>query len=115
MANVTFVLVYPSGAASGTAPARYYIGDTFSGLPAGNEGDLAYAKDTKLYYVYYNSAWRPSSSVINSVSLTNQAADISSANLATTTGLYMVGYSLQDTTSDVTAGAVTLNITYTDD
>lgn len=115
MANTTFVLVYPSGAASGAAPARYYIGDTFAGLPLGNEGDIAYAIDTKLVYSYYSSAWH-SPLVLNTVSLTNQSADITSTNFANiTNGQYLITYSILDTTSDITAGAVTLTIGYTDD
>jgi hypothetical protein len=52
--------------------------------------------------------------ITNTVALTNQGADIAPANLATVAGLYRVSYSLQDTTADITAGAVTLTISYTD-
>lgn len=51
---------------------------------------------------------------VTNVSLTAQAADIAATNLATVAGLYRVSYSLQDTTSDVTAGAVTLTLAFTD-
>lgn len=53
--------------------------------------------------------------VVASVQLTNQSADIGSTNFANTStaGLYRISYSLEDTTSDVTAGAVTLTIAYT--
>jgi hypothetical protein len=49
-----------------------------------------------------------------SVALTNQGADVTTTNLATVAGTYQVGYSLQDTDSDITAGAVTLTLSYTD-
>lgn len=54
--------------------------------------------------------------ITTTVSLTNQSADIGSTNFtgANIAGLYQVNYSLQDTTSDLTAGAVTLTIAYTD-
>lgn len=49
-----------------------------------------------------------------SVALTNQAADITATNLATITGTYFLTYVLEDTSSDVTAGAVTLTFSWTD-
>lgn len=54
-------------------------------------------------------------SVITNVQSANQSADISSTNFvgANVAGLYRVHYSLEDTTADVTAGAVTLTIAYT--
>lgn len=52
--------------------------------------------------------------VINTVALTGQTADITTTNVATVAGLYQVNYSLQDTTADITAGAVVLTISYTD-
>lgn len=54
--------------------------------------------------------------IATTVSLTNQGADIGSTNFtnAGTAGLYRVSYTLEDTTTDVTAGAVTLTIAYTD-
>lgn len=52
--------------------------------------------------------------VTNTVSLTGQTADITTTNVATVAGLYRVSYSLQDTTADITAGAVVLTISYTD-
>lgn len=47
-------------------------------------------------------------------SLTNQAADIAPTNFnnVVAPGLYRVSYSLEDTTSDVTAGAVTASIAF---
>ncbi len=51
---------------------------------------------------------------VTNVSLTGQVADIGATNLATVAGLYLVSYSLQDTTADLTAGAVVLTISYTD-
>lgn len=53
-------------------------------------------------------------STTTSVQLTNQGADIATANLATVAGLYLVSYSLQDTTADLTAGAAILTISYAD-
>lgn len=55
-------------------------------------------------------------SVVDVVSLTNQSADIGSTNLTNSNvaGLYRVSYALEDTTSAVGAGAVTLTIAYTD-
>lgn len=55
-----------------------------------------------------------SSALYSSVALTNQGADITATNLATTTGTYQVNYVLEDTTADVTAGTVTLTISWTD-
>ncbi len=51
---------------------------------------------------------------VTNVSLTGQTADIGATNLGTVAGLYLVSYSLQDTTSDLTAGAVVLTLSYTD-
>lgn len=51
---------------------------------------------------------------VTNVALTAQVADIAAANLATVAGSYIVGYSLQDTAADITAGAVVLTISYTD-
>lgn len=51
---------------------------------------------------------------VTNVSLTAQGADIAATNLATVAGLYLVSYSLQDTTADITAGAVILTLSYTD-
>lgn len=51
----------------------------------------------------------------STVTATGQTADISSANLTTTgAGLYRLAYYLVDSTADLTAGAVRLNVTYTD-
>lgn len=53
--------------------------------------------------------------VVTNVQLTNQSADITSTNFSNTStaGLYRISYSLEDTTSDITAGAVTITIAYT--
>lgn len=49
------------------------------------------------------------------VTATGQVADIGSTNLTTTgAGLYRLAYYLVDTVADLTAGAVRLNVTYTD-
>lgn len=52
--------------------------------------------------------------IVSNVSLTGQVADINATTLTSTVGLYRVSYSLQDTTSDITAGAVVLTLAYTD-
>lgn len=56
------------------------------------------------------------STISATIALTNQVADIGTTNFANagTVGTYRVSYSLQDTTSDITAGAVTLTIAWTD-
>lgn len=49
------------------------------------------------------------------VSLTGQTTDIGSTNLTTTgSGLYRLAYYLVDSTADLTAGTIRLNVTYTD-
>jgi hypothetical protein len=54
--------------------------------------------------------------ILSQVTLINQIADIvDTAFSVNTVGLYRIEYYLLDTTSDVTAGTVTLNIKYTDD
>lgn len=54
-------------------------------------------------------------STLTAVSATAQIADITDTALGTTgNGLYRVSYYLLDTTADLTAGAVTLNIKFTD-
>lgn len=54
--------------------------------------------------------------VVDVVQLTAQGADIGSTNLTNSNvaGLYRVSYALEDTTADITAGAVSVSITYTD-
>lgn len=47
--------------------------------------------------------------------LSNQGADISQTSLIQTGGFFKINYYLQTTTANVTAGTVTLNITWTDD
>lgn len=61
------------------------------------------------------TSWVQSSYNTQVVSLTSQTADIGSTNLTTTgNGLYRLAYYLVDTTADALAGAVRLNVTYTD-
>jgi hypothetical protein len=49
------------------------------------------------------------------IALTGQSADIGSTNLTTTgAGLYRLNYYLLDSSADLTAGAVRLNVAYTD-
>ena len=44
---------------AGTASApMFVVGDTFAGLPSGTEGDIAYAKDTDVFYVYDGADWQ---------------------------------------------------------
>ena len=59
----------------------------------------------------------PPVGAIGKVNRTVQGADIASTKLTdtTVTGMYRVGYVLEDTTSDVTAGILTLTISWTDD
>lgn len=54
--------------------------------------------------------------IVDTKTLTNQGADITTTNFVNsgTAGLYRISYNLQDTTSDITAGAVTLTIAWTD-
>lgn len=56
-----------------------------------------------------------STQIAATVNLTVQSADIASTTLTSTAGYYRVGYVLETTTADVTAGIVTLTIGYTDD
>lgn len=59
---------------------------------------------------------KPTSLTSDSQSLTNKSADIADTAFAVNTaGLYRISYYMLDTTADLTAGAVTLNIKYTDD
>lgn len=55
--------------------------------------------------------------IVDVLALTNQSADITTTNFsnAGTAGLYRVNYSLEDTTSAIGTGSVTLTIAYTDD
>lgn len=55
--------------------------------------------------------------IVDHVALTGQTADIGATNFtnAQTAGLYRINYILQDTTADVTAGTLTLTISWTDD
>ena len=51
----------------------------------------------------------------DTITLVNQTADISSTPLSTSTpGLYRVSYYLVDSTADLAAGTVRLNVVYTD-
>lgn len=54
--------------------------------------------------------------IIDSRDFVNQTADIATTNFssANVAAKYRVGYALEDTTADITAGAVTLTIAYTD-
>lgn len=54
--------------------------------------------------------------IVDVVTLSNQSADITTTNFtnAGTAGLYRVAWVLEDTTADITAGAVTLTVAWTD-
>lgn len=55
------------------------------------------------------------STITSTISTTAQTTDIGSTNITTTgAGLYRLAYYLVDSTADLTAGAVRLNVTYTD-
>lgn len=84
------------------------------GNSEGNPGDILFSTGSAI-------EWRTPLSqgyakIADSIQLTNQNANISSTNFSNTStaGLYRVSYTLEDTTSDVTAGAVTLTFAYTD-
>ncbi len=58
----------------------------------------------------------PDADIASSISLTNQAADITdTAFTVNTAGLYRIEFYVLTTTTDITAGAITLNIKYSDD
>jgi hypothetical protein len=73
--------------------------DVFGTLPAANGGTG----------VAYNR-------ISDTIALTNQGADIAATAFANsaTAGTYRCSYYFEDTTSDVTAGAVTLTVAFTD-
>lgn len=52
--------------------------------------------------------------IVAAVSLTNQGADITTTVLTGVAGVYRISYDFQDTTADLSAGAVTLTLAYTD-
>ena len=67
MANTRYSLKNAQGLLlASTAGANYQVGDTAAGLAAGNEGDIAYAKDTDALYTYSGAAWVALSSVAGS-------------------------------------------------
>lgn len=55
-------------------------------------------------------------SIVDDVALTNQSADIGSTNFtnAGAAGMYRLNYVLEDTTADLTAGTITLTVSWTD-
>ena len=60
MAVLTFNDVYRSGSAVGSPVATYYITDSYTEIPVGIDGDLAYAKDLNLLYLCHGgSSWEP--------------------------------------------------------
>lgn len=84
----------------------------FSGFSGANPGASGYSGFSgKSGYSGYSGVVP----IIASVSLTGQVADIVDTTLTSTAGLYRVAYYILDTVADLTAGAVTLNIKYTDD
>lgn len=85
-----------------------YLWDDTDGLPVNATIGSGLSYD-------HSSHTLSSSPVLQSVSLTGQVADIAdTAFTVNTPGLYRISYYLLDTTADITAGAVTLNIKYTD-
>lgn len=89
--------------------------------PGANHDRLYFKSDDNLYKLdssgtetQINSSTTPV--IKDTIALTNQGADIADTNFsgASTIGTYRVGYYMLDTTADLTAGAVTLNIKYND-
>lgn len=77
---------------------------TTNGFVKTSGGDGTLSVDTSTYL--------PKTST---VSATGQSADIGSTNLTTTgAGLYRLAYYLLDSSADLTAGAIRLNVAYTD-
>jgi WD40 repeat protein len=72
-------------------------------------------KDTQI--IGGRAAGSPGAGRIAFYNLTGQTADVASSKItnATAAGMYRVEYVLADTTSDITAGTVTLTISWTDD
>lgn len=79
---------------------------------ASSPGNLKYYGTNSSGTKGWNALTNP---VLDTKSLTAQTADIADTALTTTgAGLYRINYYLLDTTADLTAGAVTLNIKFTD-
>lgn len=74
-----------------------------------NSGDLV--------TVGSSAAVPPASTFMGKVNATAKTADIASTKLtdATPAGMYRVSYVIEDTTADVTAGILTLTLSWTDD
>lgn len=51
---------------------------------------------------------------VSTIALTNQGADITTTTITGTAGTYLISYVMEDTTADLTAGAVTLTFAWTD-
>lgn len=113
-------LIYASGAsiysrlAKNTTASRYLSNSGTSNNPAWAQVDLTNGVTGTL--PVGNGGTGSAVKNQDNVALTNQGADITTTNFASggVAGTYRVSYSLQDTTSDITAGAVTLTIAYTD-
>lgn len=87
---------------------RFQDGDGFLALQ-GSAGGLAVQVG--------NSTDPPASGAMGKVNRTAQSAAVASTKLtnATSAGYYLVHYTLEDTTSDITAGTIQFQINYTDD
>lgn len=109
---ITPTTIVASGAISGS---------NLSGTNTGDQNLAPYALTSSLATVattgsYNDLTNKPSIATLSSsISLVNQTADIAdTAFSVNTAGLYRIEFYLLDTTADITAGAVTLNIKYTD-
>lgn len=80
-------------------------------------GDAVSLTGKVILYENIATAGKGLAPITDIVSLTAQTADIADTALANTgvTGLYRVSVYVVDTTADLTAGAVTVNIKFTDD
>jgi hypothetical protein len=102
------------------------IEDTVSGFAIGMEGPgsgisanrgQAVLDSSGAYPLVGNTGDPPVAGRTGKVNRTAQTADIASTKLTDTcpAGMYRVSYVIEDTTADVTAGIVTLTISWTDD
>lgn len=100
--------------AKNTTASRYLSNSGTSNNPAWAQVDLTTGVTGTLPVA--NGGTGSTVRLQDNVALTNQGADITTTNFTNggVAGTYRVGYNLQDTTSDLTAGAVTLTLAYTD-
>jgi len=108
---------------TGTARKRLAMADAAAGLTSGfvpratTNGRLADAAQKGIAAIVGDGADPPAAGEIGKVNRTAQTADIASTNLTngTAAGFYVIDAVLEDTTSDVTAGVVTVTFGWTDD